>query len=139
MPNFKKSPAGGPSAMKMYGKGKNPIMLTKEAQTKIMASDANPKFKKAIANSPIEMYGKSPAKKYKSDAQRKAVHASKNEKGSMAKMYGKTPAKFLGLGKSARQKRARRHEEEDRKRTEEQRRNDGLTGYSRGGKMPFMQ
>jgi len=108
MPNFKKSPAGGPSAMKMYGKGKNPIMLTKEAQTKIMASDANPKFKKAIANSPIEM-------------------------------YGKTPAKFLGLGKSARQKRARRHEEEDRKRTEEQRRNDGLTGYSRGGKMPFMQ
>ena len=26
MPNFKKSPAGGPSAMKMYGKGKNPII-----------------------------------------------------------------------------------------------------------------
>ena len=26
MPNFKKSPAGGPSAMKKYGKGKNPIM-----------------------------------------------------------------------------------------------------------------
>ena len=26
MPNFKTSPAGGPSAMKMYGKGKNPIM-----------------------------------------------------------------------------------------------------------------
>jgi len=68
MPNFKKSPAGGPSAMKMYGKGKNPIMLTKEAQTKIMASDANPKFKKAIANSPIGMYGK---------------------KGSMAMKYGK--------------------------------------------------
>ena len=33
---------------------------------------------------------------YKSDAQRMAVHASKAEKGSMAKMYGKkTPAKNL--------------------------------------------
>ena len=41
----------------------------------------------------MNMYGKSPAKKYKSDAQRKAVHASKNEKGSMAKMYGKSPMK----------------------------------------------
>ena len=30
--------------------------------------------------------------KYKSDAQRKAVHASKAEKGSMAKMYGKKSA-----------------------------------------------
>ena len=65
MPNFKGRSGGGPSTMKMYGKGKNPIMLTKEAQTKIMASDANPKFKKAIANSPIEMYDKgSMAKKY---------------------------------------------------------------------------
>ena len=64
MPNFKGNSGGGPSTMKMYGKGKNPIMLTKEAQTKIMASDANPKFKKAIANSPIEMYKKSPNKKY---------------------------------------------------------------------------
>ena len=30
---------------------------------------------------------RSPGRKYKSDAQRKAVHASKAEKGSMAKMY----------------------------------------------------
>ena len=37
----------------------------------------------------FKMYGKSPAKKYKSDAQHKAVHASKAEKGSMAKMYDK--------------------------------------------------
>ena len=63
MPNFKGNSGGGPSAMKMYGKGKNPIMLTKEAKTKIMASDANPKFKKAIANSPLEMYGKKSAVK----------------------------------------------------------------------------
>ena len=35
MPNFKKSPAGGPSAMKMYGKGKNPIMMKSPAKNKI--------------------------------------------------------------------------------------------------------
>ena len=40
---------------------------------------------------------KSPAKKYKSDAQRKAVHASKSE--SPAKMYGKkSPAKNYKKG-----------------------------------------
>ena len=46
-------------------------------------------------NLPEELKAKilaSPAKKYKSDAQRKAVHASKAEKGSMAKMYGKKSA-----------------------------------------------
>jgi len=70
---------------KMYGK--SPMMkalvgkqdnLPVALQKKILASD-----------SPMDMYGKSPAKKYKSDAQRKAVHASKAEKGSMAKMYDK--------------------------------------------------
>ena len=88
MPNFTGKSGGGPHHMKGgYGKGKNPIMLTKKGKEKIMASDANPNFKKAIANSPIDMYGKSPmdmyekspARKYKSDAQRKAVHASKAE------------------------------------------------------------
>ena len=74
MPNFKKSK----SAFMM--KGKSPIM------------------KKLIGkqhNLPEELKAKieaSPAKKYKSDAQRKAVHASKAEKGSMAKMYGKKSA-----------------------------------------------
>ena len=87
-----------------YGKDqKNPIMLTKEGKEKIMASDANPKFKKAIANSPVDMKYGSPmkkdglphgpigpmpnggmktaaVKKYKSHSQRKAVHASKAEK-----------------------------------------------------------
>ena len=74
MPNFKKNK----SAFMM--KGKSPIMkaligkqenLPEELKAKILAS---------------------PAKKYKSDAQRKAVHASKAEKGSMAKMYGKKSA-----------------------------------------------
>ena len=72
MPNFTGKSGGGPHHMKGgYGTGKNPIMLTKEGKEKIMASDANPNFKKAIANSPIEKYGK---------------------KGSMAKMYGKKSA-----------------------------------------------
>ena len=71
MPKFKKNK----SAFMM--KGKSPMMkaligkqenLPEELKAKIIAS---------------------PAKKYKSDAQRKAVHASKAEKGSMAKMYGK--------------------------------------------------
>jgi len=46
-------------------------------------------LQKEILDSPIDMYGKSPAKKYKSDAQRKAVHASKNEKASSMKNYKK--------------------------------------------------
>ena len=55
----------------------------------------SPMMKKLVGkqnNLPEELKAKiiaSPAKKYKSDAQRKAVHASKAEKGSMAKMYDK--------------------------------------------------
>ena len=55
----------------------------------------SPMMKKLIGkqnNLPEELKAKiiaSPAKKYKSDAQRKAVHASKADKGSMAKMYDK--------------------------------------------------
>lgn len=74
--------------------------------------DNNPKFKAAV--------DASPNKKYKSDAQRKAVHASKAEKAAMKKMgcamcnygkkkctcsmaspkkYGKTTMKKRGCGK----------------------------------------
>ena len=77
-----------------YGKDqKNPVMLTKEGKEKIMASDANPEFKAAIGKSPVRNYKNpqdykvfnmgnkpTPVKKYKSDAQRKAVHASKADK-----------------------------------------------------------
>ena len=88
MPNFTGKSGGGPHHMKKgYGTGKSPIMLTEKGKEEIMASDANPNFKKAIANSPIGMYGKSPAKKYKSAAQRMAVHASKAEKAAPAKNY----------------------------------------------------
>ena len=74
MPNFKENK----SAFMM--KGKSPLMkalvgkqenLPEELKAKILAS---------------------PAKKYKSDAQRKAVHASKADKASAAKMYGKKSA-----------------------------------------------
>ena len=74
MPNFKKNK----SAFMM--KGKSPMMKTLiGGQDKL----------------PVELQEKilaSPAKKYKSDAQRKAIHASKAEKSSMAKMYGKKSA-----------------------------------------------
>ena len=81
MPNFKKNK----SAFMM--KGKSPLMkalignqnkLPVELQEKILAS-------------PGKMYGKkgTMAKKYASAAQRKAVHASKAEKSSMAKNYKK--------------------------------------------------
>ena len=85
MPNFTGKSGGGPHHMKKgYGTGKNPIMLTKEGKEKIMASDANPEFKKAIANSPIDMYGKKGSMatkkrkpmKEKSRAEQKAIYAS---------------------------------------------------------------
>ena len=76
MPNKK-------SGFKMYGK--SPMM-----KALIGNQDKLPvELQKKILDSPIDMYGKSPAKKYKSDAQRKAVHASKNEKASSMKNYKK--------------------------------------------------
>ena len=65
---------------KMYGKKSpnkfNAGLKKASAEGKL---DENPKFKAAV--------DASPAKKYKSAAQRKAVHASKNEKASPAKNY----------------------------------------------------
>jgi len=98
MPNFDKMKkqtrsGGGPFAMKSYGKGKNPMPMLgdldkdgkmsgyeKARQTAIEKNTkGGPKMK---YGSPMDMYGKkgSMAKKYKSDAQRKAVHASKAER-----------------------------------------------------------
>ena len=65
---------GKHSGFKMYGK--SPMM-------KALVGNQN--------KLPVELQEeikRSPGKKYKSDAQRKAVHASKAEKGSAAKMYG---------------------------------------------------
>ena len=40
--------------MSRYGSNDSPAELTAEGKSKIMASDANPAFKKAIENSPID-------------------------------------------------------------------------------------
>jgi hypothetical protein len=40
--------------MSRYGSSESPVELTAEGKSKIMASDANPAFKKAIANSPVD-------------------------------------------------------------------------------------
>jgi len=64
MPNFKTSPAGGPSSMKMYGKGKNPIMMTAAQETlpEVIKSEIRAKEEK---DSTMKMYDKgSMAKKY---------------------------------------------------------------------------
>jgi hypothetical protein len=111
--------------MSRYGSdySDSPAELTAGGKKKIMASDANPAFKKAIANSPIDnvSYGDKSGKtgyiggmsryesvkkerkdlntinpvddkagmsRYKSDAQRKAVHASKADKGMSRAKYG---------------------------------------------------
>ena len=46
---------GGNSVAKRYSKG--PLELTAEGKKKILASDANPEFKSAIAKQPVEMKG----------------------------------------------------------------------------------
>ena len=74
-----------------------------KAASKAGKLDNNPKFKAAVDSAPTKMMydapmkmHESPAKGYKSAAQRKAVHASKKDggKGAPTKMYGKkSPAK----------------------------------------------
>ena len=73
----------------MYGK--SPITKALVGKQNNLPAELKAKIM-AAPESPAKMYGKkSPAKKYKSDAQRKAVHASKADKGSPAKKYGKSP------------------------------------------------
>ena len=125
-PKGKKEHGAG---MSRYGSdySDSPVELTAGGKKKIMASDANPAFKKAIANSSVSRksspannvnYGTGyigkpsaaymnvdPAEavmsgdkdtregsggmsRFKSDAQRKAVHASKADKGMSRAEYG---------------------------------------------------
>jgi hypothetical protein len=121
-PKGKKEHGAG---MSRYGSdySDSPAELTAGGKKKIMASDANPAFKEAIGNSPIDniSYGDKSGKtgyiggmsryesvkkerkdlntinpvddkagmsRYKSDAQRKAVHASKADKGMSRAKYG---------------------------------------------------
>ena len=85
----KKSPvAGKKSKLKKLDK-KIKKRQTKEIKENLSKLSTEELMKKRDANSPV--------KKYKSDAQRKAVHASKSE--SPAKMYGKkSPAKNYKKG-----------------------------------------
>jgi len=57
MPNFKKSPAGGPSAMKMYGKGKNPIMMSEAQRTKLPSEVVDAIAKKESKGTMAKKYG----------------------------------------------------------------------------------
>ena len=85
MPDFKKNK----SAFMM--KGKSPMMKALIGKQKNLPEELKAKIL-AAPESPAKMYGdkkNSMLKKYKSDAQRKAVHASKAEKASMAKNYKK--------------------------------------------------
>tara|TARA_R110002073_G_scaffold254678_1_gene417309 strand:+ start:46 stop:510 length:465 start_codon:yes stop_codon:yes gene_type:complete len=76
----------------------NKIMEKSKKSSAFAMKGKSPMMKALIGkqnNLPEELKAKilaSPAKKYKSDAQRKAVHASKAEKASAAKMYGKKSA-----------------------------------------------
>ena len=92
------------SAMNMYGKkdspahayGKKtpmhqqeeetPLEVTAEGKKKIAASDANPAFKKAIANSPATMYGKkkSPVPMYGKKKKKKSpLNVTEGKKGGL--------------------------------------------------------
>ena len=85
-------------AFKMRG---NPFKLGKIATKSAMKMKTSYKMKEAMAKmkSPMELKKDSPMDKYKSDAQRKAVHASKAERGmtmkkeAAMKMGHKSPAK----------------------------------------------
>jgi len=55
--------------------------------------------KNMAGDSPNKMYGKSPKKKYKSDAQRKAVHASKAES-AMKNYMNPEEYKVFNMGNS---------------------------------------
>ena len=95
-------------AFKMYGK--SPMMKALIGKQKNLPEELKAKILAAPDNSPKKKHGKSPKKKYKSDAQRKAVHASKAEKAAATKNYmnpeeykvfnmGNTPKKMYGKKK----------------------------------------
>ena len=88
----------------MYGKpfkmmGKSPMMKKLIGKQGTLAEKGAPELQAAIAaspekpgppmkdGSPMDMYGKSPAKKYKNAGQRKAAHASMAEKAAPTRKY----------------------------------------------------
>ena len=81
-------------AFKMYGK--SPMMKALIGKQENLPEE----LKAKILASPAKMYGKSPKKKYKSDAQRKAVHASKAEKSAMKNYMNPEEYKVFNMGNS---------------------------------------
>ena len=74
---------GGNSVAKRYSKG--PLELTAEGKKKILASDANPEFKSAIAKQPVEM---------KRSPMHQGVHSkAPDPRGSMKGLNKKTALK----------------------------------------------
>jgi len=80
-------------AFKMYGK--SPMMKALVGKQKNLPANLRAEIEAApetpmnmYGDSPMDMYGKSPMDKYASDAQRKAIHASKAEKKSSMKKRG---------------------------------------------------
>ena len=75
-------------AFKMYGK--SPMMKALVGKQKNLPANLRAEIEAApetpmnmYGDSPMDMYGKSPMDKYASDAQRKAIHASKAENKSL--------------------------------------------------------
>jgi len=64
MPNFTGNSGGGPTAMKMYGQGKNPIMM-KGAKPDFLDLDKDGNKTESMKDAAPKMYGKKAApKKY---------------------------------------------------------------------------
>ena len=90
MPNFTGKSGGGPHAMKMYGKGKNPLKFNADLKQASADGKLSGKFKEAVDNSAMDMHGKphkmahgdKPMNKYSSVAQQRAVHATKADGGA---------------------------------------------------------
>jgi len=105
MPNFTGKSGGGPTTMKMYGKGKNPITMSKNmvkgpggkmVPDYVVDGKGANDMKSGLTmmdKSMAKMYGskKSMAKKYASYEQQKAIYASKADggKGNPNKMKDK--------------------------------------------------
>jgi len=105
----------------MYGKpfkmmGKSPMMKKLIGKQGTLAEKGAPELQAAIAaspekpgppmkdGSPMDMYGKSPAKKYKNAGQRKAAHASMAEKAAPTRKYSPMKQDKAKLKKATKKK-----------------------------------
>ena len=81
--------------------GKSPMMKALIGKQENLPEELKAKILAAPEDSPNKMYGKkSPKKKYKSDAQRKAVHASKAERSTKKNYMNPEEYKVFNMGNS---------------------------------------